>query len=525
MQKYDRNCFILKWKLNYLSSNYYWILVIILGFNLLVEFSVISIAHADHINKCSEVFNNTDINALTQKETSAVLIQSPASTKMAAKDLIDHTIKGVAQVSEFQFIKETAERMGVRVWLFGGTASSFLHYVKWDLARSRGLISLQKERFDYDYTNIFRSTQDLDIAIDATPEVALAFQKIIAEKYPQFLGAKAKWEIRTLRHRMGIVGEIGFKEALLNDPDFINQDTDSNSLGMVELTFNKNKTQNQIQDPIVRDLKTWDVPANGVFLKDTLNNCISYFRSQNHFTTSRAKAGENPEILSVIRLLVKAFQYELDFSPEDFAEMKKIVQEFNGNKIANSNALRRIHDTAKKLVMHAVNIEYAVNKLDELGLREKLIAMGDINDVNSDAWWLNRKPLRSFPVGGGGGKTAAELNYLIVAHETNNFLAFESVTRAHSGEPNVFTSRESAIGEAAVHGEGFYTRIGKEGARGTGLTVRLMVNPKAREGTDFTVEGDYIIFKNKKALTVIQESLNLGINDLLKFTAIRLNYT
>jgi formylglycine-generating enzyme required for sulfatase activity len=311
---------------------------------------------------------------------------------------------------------------------------------------------------------------------------------------------------------MGKVGEIGFKEALLNDPDFINQDTDSNSLGMVELTFNKN----QIKEPIIRDLKTWDKPENGVFLRDTLNNRISYFRSNLHFKTSRAKAGENPEILSVIRLLVKAFQYELEFSPEDFAEMKKIVHEFNGAKITNSNALRRIHDTAKKLVMHAVNIEYAVNKLDELGLRQKLIAMGNINDINSDAWWLNRKPLMSFPVGGGSGKTAAELNYLIVAHETNNFLAYESITRAHSGEPNVFTSRETAVGEAAVYGEGFYTRIGKEGARGTGLTVRFKVNPEARLGTDFTVEGDYIIFINKKALTVIQESLNLGINDLLK---------
>jgi formylglycine-generating enzyme required for sulfatase activity len=218
----------------------------------------------------------------------------------------------------------------------------------------------------------------------------------------------------------------------------------------------------------------------------------------------------------VIRLLVKAFQYELQFSPADFAEMKKIVHEFDGNKISNSNALRRIHDTAKKLVMHAVNIEYAINKLDELGLRQKLIAMGDISEINSDAWWLNRKPLRSSVVGSGKGVTAAELKLKIVAHETNNFLAFESITRAHSGEPNVFVSRESVIGETAAFGEGFYTRIGKEGARGSGFTVRFMVNPKARLGTDFIMEGDYIIFKNKKALTVIQESLNFGIDELFK---------
>jgi hypothetical protein len=494
------------------SKHIYRNLSLILLFNILVHFSVLSATQANQLFiKCPELFNTTDTNFEINDEPKNVFSQS-INSKITAKELVNHTIKGIDQVPEFQFIRETAKQMNVRVWLFGGTASSFLHYIKWDLARSRGLMSLQKDRFDYDYTNIFRSTQDLDIAIDATPEVAVQFQKIITEKYPQFLGAKAKWEVRTLRYRMGTFGEIGFKEALLNDSDFINQDTDSNSLGMAELTFNKNNTQ----EPVIRDLKNWDKPENGVFLNDTLNNRISYFRSKNHFTTSRAKAGENPEILSVIRLLVKAFQYELEFSDEDFAEMKIIVNEFDGTKITDSNALRRIHDTAKKLVMHAVNIEYAINKLEELGLRQKLIAMGNISDINSDAWWLNRKPLRSFPVGSGNGATAADLNLTTVAHETNNFLAYESITRAHSGEPNVFTSRETAVGEAAAYGEGFYTKIGKNGARGTGLTIRFVINPKARVGSDFQIKDDFIIFKNKKALTVIQESLNLEINDLLK---------
>jgi hypothetical protein len=59
--------------------------------------------------------------------------------------------------------------------------------------------------------------------------------------------------------------------------------------------------------------------------------------------------------------------------------------------------------------------------------------------------------------------------------------------------------------------------MGTVGAVGTGMTIRFFVDPKARNGTDFKVVGDYIIFKNKKALSVIQESLNFGINDLLKF--------
>jgi formylglycine-generating enzyme required for sulfatase activity len=477
--------------------------------NVLIQLFVVPIIWAASLDKCSEIFNPTMVNDKAPQFILSGVIQKTFNA-ITAEELIEYTIEGIEKVPEFQFIRETAVKMGLRVWLFGGTASSFLHYVKWDLARSRGQMDLQKDRFDYDYTNIFRSTQDLDIVIDANPEVAENFQKIIADKYPHFLGAKAKWEVRTLRSRMGKVGDIGFKEALLDDPDFNNQNTDSNSLGMVELTSNKNLSR----DFVIQDLKNWN-HKTGVFLADTLNNRISFFRSKNHFLTSRAKSGENPEILSVIRILVKAFQYELELAPSDFAQMKQIVDEFDDSILINNNALRRIHDTAKKLVMHATNIEYALNTLEELGLRQKLIKMGNVQAMDTDAWWLNREPLRTRPLGTGKGLTAVELQIKLVAHETNNFLAYESITRSHSGQPNVFISREQAVGEAAVFGAGFYTKMGREGARGTGLTIRFIVNPNAREGSDFIIAGNFIIFKNKKALTVIQESLNLGIDDLL----------
>ena len=424
------------------------------------------------------------------------------------EELSSHVLKALKRVPEFEYSQEEAAKMGLRVWLFGGTASSFLHYAKWDLAREKGILDLQKDRFDYDFTNIFRSTQDLDIVVDAKPEVAREFQNRVAQRFPHFLGNKAnKWEVRTLRHRMGTAGQPGFKEALLNDADFNNQNTDSNSVGMVELTRSK--------EPVIRDLRHWE-DGKGGFLNDTLSNQISFFRSDKHFTTSRAKAGQNPEILSVIRLLVKAFQYELEFSPQDFRKMKEVVDEFDPRQVNNSDAIRRINDTAKKLVMHAVNIEYAMNKLDELGLRKKLIALGNKAEHDNPGWWLNKEPLRSKTVGEGRGQTASELGVKVVAHETNNFLAYESITRAHSGEPNVLISRQNAVGEAAAYGDGFYTRLGKEGARGTGLTIRFTVDPNAREGTDFTKHGDYIVFKNKKALKVIQESLNFGLDDLLK---------
>ena len=437
--------------------------------------------------------------------------QTKTSGKITAQELSVEAAHKMLAVPEFQFIRKEAERLGLRVWLFGGTASSYLHYVKWNLAREKGINQLQADRFDFDYTNIFRSTQDLDVVVDGTVEQAREFQKTIAAKYPHFLGAKAaKWEVRTLRTRMGNPGEFGYKEALLGDEDFNHQNSDSNSLGMVEVTHSK--------EPVVRDLRHWD-SVDSPFLQDALNDRISFFRSREHFTTSRAKAGENPEILSVVRLLVKAFQYELKFSENEFNEMKAIVDQFDPKQLQNAAAKRRLEDTAKKLVMHATNIEYAMDQLDRLGLRKKLIQMGKKDDRDSMSWWLNKEPLRSKLVGQGTGKTAEELGIKVVAHDTNNFFAYESITRSHSGEPNVVVSRQNGVkGETAAHGDGFYTRIGREGAKNTGLTTRFTVDPKAREGTDFTlVNGDYVVFKNKKALIVIQESLNLGLDDILKF--------
>lgn len=91
------------------------------------------------------------------------------------------------------------------------------------------------------------------------------------------------------------------------------------------------------------------------------------------------------------------------------------------------------------------------------------------------AWWLNKEPLRTSTLGTRIGKTASELGIKIVAHETNNFLAYESITRAHTGRPNVLISRSGMPGEVAVHESGFYNRIGVVGARGTALTIRFDV--------------------------------------------------
>ncbi len=189
--------------------------------------------------------------------------------------------------------------------------------------------------------------------------------------------------------------------------------------------------------------------------------------------------------------------------------------------------MERIWRSFKKRL---INIEYAWNILEKLGLRKKLISItNNPGTPDSLAWWMNKEPLRSKPVGGGRGKTAENLGLKTVAHETKDFLAYEGMTRSHTGAPNVFISRTNAPGEAAAYGEGFYTAVGKKGAHGTGITIRFQVDPNARLWVDFTLgrgatsgkvgKGVYVIWRNRSAIRVIPESLEMSPVGYFEFLA------
>ncbi len=418
-------------------------------------------------------------------------------------------------IPELKFIKDKAKELRVRVFLFGGTASGLVHYVKWNLQQKKGDPRYQGDRFDYDFTNIYRSTQDLDVVVDGSAEQISLLEAELKIVYPHFLGEKsAKWELRSLRESKGTAGQLGYKEALLNDYDFLNQNSDSNSTGMVEVTDS--------QEPKIRDLRDWNSEYCR-FLIDSAAGKITFYKSKSHSTTARFKAGENPEIFSVVRALTKAFQYDLEFDQDSLTEIKSIIHNFDPAVILqSSNAKRRLVDIGKKLYIHAVNIEYASKVITDLGLKEKLLVFDRQDERDSLAYWMSKEPLKSDPVGIGEGATAKELGIDVVAHETNSFLAYESITRAHTGEPNVFISREGVPFEAAAHGDGFYTKTGRNGARKTGLTIRFQVDPKAKLHSDFDVykineTEKYVIFKNKKALRVIQESLSMTLLEYFEF--------
>ena len=429
---------------------------------------------------------------------------------VTTEELIEGIQKNRSKVFEFEKIREIAERLGVRVWLFGGTASTFAHYVKWDLERLKGDTKYQKEHFGYNYVQIYRSTQDMDIVIDGKEEKALELQIILQKKFPYFLGNTEDWEVRLLREKMGD------KEPLLKSFEFLNQHTDSHSTGLIELTNGFLKKEENINSKsIVKDLRDWD-SKKPKFLRDVTDGKLTYYYSESHNQTQRYKDGQNPEIFSVIRYFTKLFQYELKPRKEDLEKLQKIIDDFSKKKLETNYAKYWVEKNGKKLIFHSTDVEYSLNVLEDVGLRERLIELGKKQKVDSLSWWLNKEPLRTNPISKNNkrNRTAKKMGIEIVTHETSDLKAYEIITKSKKGKPNVFISRENTAGETAAYGDGFYTMV-KEGwgVRNTGLSIRFKVHPDAKESKDFKTDGDIVLVKNKAILEVITEDLNIGFKE------------
>ena len=247
----------------------------------------------------------------------ALLLCLPCLAEIAPADFQRRLQQTAGKVEEFKFLAQTAQRHGLKVWLFGGSASSLAHYVKENMLLEEGSDEYYSEPFaetpdgKRDFTDIFRPTQDIDLVVDGEMASVESFEKEVLQHLPDIKGNKQTWEVRTLRE------DYGEKLALLNNPNFFNQHTDSHSVGMISLS-------EVADDKVVRDLLDWE-SENPRFLQDVLANKLHYYYSSHHSETLRFKEGKNPPIISVVRYFIKLFQHELEMSGEDLKKLQKII--------------------------------------------------------------------------------------------------------------------------------------------------------------------------------------------------------
>lgn len=430
------------------------------------------------------------------------------------------------RVPEFRYIREQARRLGVRVWLFGGSASAFSHYVLRDLEGGTGDRGSAAEEFSYRYSRIFRVRQDVDLVVDGPESAARLLEANVSRRFPHLLGnKKSAWEVRLLRE------DLGDKEAPLTNENFRQQHTDSHSTGMVELT------EPPPGETVVRDVRDWSA-GPGQFLDDVVDRRLRFYFSPTHESTKRASEGLNPAIFAVVRYFTKAFQYGLETRPEDEPWLRAIIERFDRSRdLSTPYAIRWLEHHGKKLFLHATNVEWAWNELERIGLRRALVAGDGPHPAGTLAWLLTKEPLRSHPIGHFAGPddprrlmagdhpighTARQLGIDYVAHDTQDYLLYETILASWDGHPNATISRRNVEGESAAAGPALYGRLGSVGGKNTHITVHMRLHPDARDGVDFVLDGTPhdgapIRLFNKVALTIAREKLDWDIGEYLSF--------
>ena len=389
----------------------------------------------------------------------------------------EHLLENRKRVDEFNKIAIAGKELGLHVWIWGGIAAGYGDYDRRAYLKEKGVSKYQKSQFTYVMSDIFSKDADVDLVVDGTGEQC----ELLKKKLMSTVGHNFVWDIRPLRQNMIVPGAPMPKEALLNNPGFMDQNNDSASLGFIELT------EPNINEPSVRDLRSWD-SDNCDFFNDLFDGKIRYYFSDRHGDTPRARNGDNPQILSVIRILIKSAQLDRQISNEDMQALRKVIAQTDINQLKDFPR-RWIERKAKKLLLTAMDLNQSVQKLDSLGLRELLKKVSpEIAKPGTLGWWMNREPLSRFEVGSGNGQTAAELGLTDVAHETRSVEDFWNMVRNPEGKINAFISRPGIKGEGAYFGPGFYICAGNRGAYKNGIAVQLKLDPKARLGTDFVID-------------------------------------
>jgi len=448
---------------------------------------------------------------------------TPDRNSVDAQVLAREIHRGRNSITEFAYISEICRELKVRCWLFGGTATAFGQHTKNKIIRNQhpDWFRAGANRFDDVLPNLIIRNQDLDIVTDASSRVAEEITDRVRHKFPLTFMDKGSsaWEVRPL------ASSIGLKEAILGNPNFINQHSDSMSNGLIELT------EPPPGESVIRDIRKWEESRKATFqgipfLDDLSRGKITLYFSPNHAQTTLAKAGRNPPIREAIRLLTKAFQYNLEISAEDKRVLQGIVQSFEPRTITSSER-DWIEASALKMIVNSQNYERTINILDELGLRPKLLALGDATRVGSLSWRLSKEPLRSKPVGAGTGRTASELGISKLNHQlkslTKELDILEVASRALDGRTNFAISRASgASSEVAVWGKGLYTSIGDSlyYQKNGGHAIHLELDPNAREGSDFMLIKDpkypnVVVVKNNEAVRILPSSVDLSFSQLL----------
>ena len=497
----------------------------------------------------------TASTSATTPSESVVTASTPVTelnAPMHPTQLEQAIFKGLNRVPEFRALADTAQQLGIRgVYLFGGTAAAFAHYVRRDLehqhttdrATPQAVVhtapAFLDPDFNYTLWSILFHNQDVDVVLDTYEPEKI---KSLDDKMKQDFSMKLDfWGLHTAYQE---------RPALLTSPDFAHQHTDSHSTVLIPI-----HSPNQIYD--LRGDST-------TFLNDVLEKKLSCYYSPKHRQTPRYKQGYNPELFFAIRALTKAFQYGLSLEDDCLARIQTIFKNFKAKRdLSTSYSQYWLEKNAKKLYTNSIDIEHSQRVLQRIGALNILQSLGNnLEPGNSLTQWFERQPLMSRPIPStassaaqtptsvahlpeaspSAGITAQQLGLRYVVHSTPTREAYESIVRSHDRRPNAFATYfsfskdvDASYGLFTSYVDSPNTCTNAYGPFG----ICFQVHPQAQLNIDFVFitnntywnedkhknknennnpagrwsTDDVVVFINKSALSIVNDSVSQLIAD------------
>lgn len=211
----------------------------------------------------------------------------------------------------------------------------------------------------------------------------------------------------------------------------------------------------------------------------------------------------------VIRYLADRFRLGLVAEPDQMAYLQQVTDAFDPRTPMIPDAVHLLRHELKRMVKGAADLEGAYAFLDTLGLRKKLIGLGDATDSADPSWLLSQEPLPRDPSPEAhpeGHRTYAECGLpLTVYHSTSTNSDYEMMVQGHDARLNAFQTSQMMPG---LLGQGFYTKLAAEPKKGE-VPVEIEVDPTAVEGVDFVhtnLMGPMVVWLTSRKLKVVSLS-------------------
>lgn len=355
---------------------------------------------------------------------------------------------------EFKVIYDLGHAYKIGVSLVGKSATTYFQYRRWDWLRRNGYSEFAKERFDNDFTNIYRNNSDIELTIEGADSAR--FLADLKGIYPHL----------AITTRKPATGEL-----------LISLTESSSALHCAAI-------EDKVESKILNDL------AYGILDSE-------FVATLNSDTLARSMS-----------LVATASQLRMKISDEMITALKLVFHDLRRYDASSLTALGKQIESA---FVSAVDIEFTAQLFEVLGLKNEYLKLplphqdSDLIVHRTAINWLSKIPLETL-IRSGKLETNVEYRDLIFAHQTMNYRA---LTNDPTNRVNAFVTTDGRNGSKNAGGHwGFYAAYGPNSYSGGWLpTVRFKVIGGVR-GTDYLsilVESTHQFF-NKEVIRIIPES-------------------